>query len=119
MANPVPRGAQVSPAPRGDAMAKRSASWVITSNHLLEGDAIWLDADGDWTRNLADAHLFDDKSGAEAGLAAADKQRHLHVGAYLADADAGPDGRPRPTHYRERFRTRGPSNYFHGKQAEG
>jgi hypothetical protein len=39
------------------------------------------------------------------------------VGAYLADATAGPDG-PEPVHFREAFRTRGPSNYPHGKQAD-
>jgi len=27
------------------------------------------------------------------------------------------EGRPEPVHFREVFRTRGPSNYFHGKQA--
>jgi hypothetical protein len=39
------------------------------------------------------------------------------VGAYLADftdEDAG----PKPAHFREVFRTKGPGNYFHGKQAE-
>ena len=39
------------------------------------------------------------------------------VGAYLADARAGEEG-PEPTHFREAFRTRGPSNYAHGKQVE-
>jgi hypothetical protein len=39
------------------------------------------------------------------------------VGAYLADAILK-DGKPVPTHFREEFRTRGPSNYEHGKQAE-
>ena len=37
------------------------------------------------------------------------------VGAYLADATSGPNG-PEPVHFREAFRTRGPSNYAHGKQ---
>jgi hypothetical protein len=37
------------------------------------------------------------------------------VGPYLADARPGPNG-PEPTHFREAFRTRGPSNYAHGKQ---
>ena len=34
------------------------------------------------------------------------------------DPVGGPDGRPEPTHFREAFRRRGPSNYFHGIQAE-
>ena len=41
----------------------------------------------------------------------------LVVGPYLADARSGPNG-PEPTHFREEFRTRGPSNYHHGKQAD-
>ena len=44
-------------------------------------------------------------------------QKLVVVGAYLADAKAGPNG-PEPTHFREEFRTRGPSNYTHGKQAD-
>ena len=36
---------------------------------------------------------------------------------YLADAKSGPNG-PEPTHFREEFRTRGHSNYHHGKQAD-
>jgi hypothetical protein len=39
------------------------------------------------------------------------------VGAYLADAKPGANG-PEPTHFREEFRTRGPSNYPHGKQVD-
>ena len=35
----------------------------------------------------------------------------------LADAKDGPNG-PEATHFREAFRTRGPSNYAHGKQVE-
>ena len=38
----------------------------------------------------------------------------------LADVALDSNGRPIPTHFREEFRTRGPSNYrTHGKQAEG
>jgi len=40
------------------------------------------------------------------------------VGAYLADVRPGPDG-PEPAHFREDFRRKGPSNRFHGKQADG
>ena len=99
-------------------MARRFKPKVVTSNHLMEGDAIYLAEDGGWTREFAEARLFAEPADAEKALAEADRQRHIHVGAYLADAETGSDGRPRPTHFREEFRTRGPSNYFHGKQAE-
>ena len=37
------------------------------------------------------------------------------VGAYLAEVSS--DTAVTPRHYRESFRQKGPSNYFHGKQA--
>ena len=56
-----------------------------------------------------------DEAIAELRLLAAMGQADRVVGAYLADARMGPQG-PEPVHFREVFRTRGPSNYAHGKQ---
>lgn len=89
---------------------------TVTANDLREGDAVWLTADGGWTRNHLEAELIEDEAHAQLRLLLAQKQAHLVVGAYLADAKAGPDG-PEPVHFRELFRTRGPSNYNHGKQS--
>jgi hypothetical protein len=89
---------------------------VITANALLEGDAIWLTEDDQWTRSIDDAELIDDEAVAQDRLLFAMTQAETVVGAYLADA-ATSDVGPVPTHFRENFRTRGPSNYFHGKQA--
>ena len=99
-------------------MPRQFVPKVVTSNHLLDGDAIYLGPDGDWIREFSAARLITDADEAQLVLAEADRQRDLHVGAYLADAELGPDGLPRPLHFRERFRTLGPSNYHHGKQAE-
>ncbi|MGR3758865.1 DUF2849 domain-containing protein [Roseobacteraceae bacterium NS-SX3] len=88
---------------------------VVTANHLLEGDVIYLTADGGWTRDLAEAELITDEAEAQLRLLEAEKQTGQVVGAYLADAKAGPNG-PEPTHFREEFRRTGPSNYLHGKQ---
>ncbi len=90
---------------------------VITANALLEGDAVWLTEDDSWTRDMGQAELIDDEAHAQIRLLFAESQPDVVVGAYLADAQAGMDG-PEPTHFREEFRTRGPSNYAHGKQAE-
>jgi hypothetical protein len=90
---------------------------VVTANRLLEGDAVWRTASGDWSPDLTQAELIADAATAELRLLEAAAEAHLVVGAYLADAAAGADG-PEPTHFREAFRTRGPSNYAHGKQAE-
>lgn len=88
---------------------------VLTANALLEGDVVWLDADGHWTRKIEDAALIEDEMTADLHLLDAHARGHEVVGAYLADARQGPNG-PEPTHFREAFRTRGPSNYPHGKQ---
>lgn len=88
---------------------------VITANDLLEGDVIYFTADNTWTRNMSEAELITDEAEAQLRLLEAEKQNLKIVGAYLADAKAGPNG-PEPTHFREEFRRTGPSNYFHGKQ---
>ncbi|KJZ19913.1 DUF2849 domain-containing protein [Loktanella sp. S4079] len=90
---------------------------VITANALLEGDAVWFTADDTWSPNMADAELITDEAHADLRLLEAQSRQSEIAGAYLADAKAGPNG-PEPTHFREEFRTRGPSNYAHGKQAD-
>ena len=90
---------------------------VVTANALLEGDAVWLTADDRWTRTLSEAELILDEAEAQMRLLFAARQPGAVVGAYLADAKDGPAG-PEPVHFREAFRTSGPSNYDHGKQAD-
>ena len=90
---------------------------VITANALLEGDAIWLTADNTWTRDIREAELLTDEAHADLRLLEAQARAGEIAGAYLADAKDTSDG-PAPTHFREEFRTRGPSNYAHGKQVE-
>ena len=90
---------------------------VVTGNALIEGDVIYLTSDDQWTRELAQAELITDQATANLRLLMAEGQPDQVVGPYLADASAGEAG-PEPTHFREDFRRTGPSNYFHGKQAE-
>ncbi|MEL7459881.1 MAG: DUF2849 domain-containing protein [Pseudomonadota bacterium] len=90
---------------------------VVTANHLLEGDVIWLTADDRWTRRIDEAELIEDEAHGQIRLLFAQSQPDTVVGAYLADAKPTPKG-PGPVHFREAFRTRGPSNYAHGKQVE-
>lgn len=90
---------------------------VVTANALIEGDVVYQTVDDTWTRNLSEAELITDEAHANLRLLQAEGQPELIVGAYLTDAKPGPNG-PEPTHFREEFRRTGPSNYFHGKQAE-
>jgi hypothetical protein len=98
-------------------MARPFTPKVVTANHLLTGDVIYLDAQGAWQGALSQAALYHDEDSATRALAQAVKRGRLVVGAYLADARPGANG-PEPAHFREAFRATGPSNYAHGKQAE-
>jgi hypothetical protein len=99
-------------------MAKAFVPQIVSANHLLEGDVVYLTAEGGWTRELSAAAVARDAEAAAALLALAAPQQSVVVDPYLADvALDGPV--PRPLHYREVFRTRGPSNRPDlGRQAE-
>jgi hypothetical protein len=95
----------------------RFSAKVVTANRLREGDVVYLTADDHWSQHHHEAELIEDEAHAQMRLLHAAGQKLHIVGPYLADAKSGPNG-PEPTHFREAFRTRGPSNYAHGKQAD-
>jgi hypothetical protein len=98
-------------------MSRRFTPKVVTANALIEGDVVYLTEDDRWSRNHHEAELIEDEAHAQLRLLDAQSQHQRVVGAYLADAKPGRNG-PEPVHFREAFRTRGPSNYRHGKQAQ-
>ena len=98
-------------------MSRRFTPKVVTANDLRLGDVVYLTADDRWTRLHGEAELIEDEAHAQMRLLHGASQRLVVVGAYLADAKPGPLG-PEPVHFREAFRTRGPSNYAHGKQVD-
>jgi hypothetical protein len=98
-------------------MSRRAGPQVVTANDLFTGEAVWRTQTGDWSPRLSEAEIHAEPELADAALAAASAEGARVVGAYLAGVESGSDG-PRPAHFREAFRTRGPSNYPHGKQAE-
>lgn len=96
-------------------MSKPFTPKVVTANALLEGDVVYLTADDRWTRRIDEAEVIDDAAHGDLRLLDASARSAEVVGVYLADV-AIEDGVPIPTHFRETFRTKGPSNYAHGKQ---
>lgn len=88
---------------------------VVTANDLLLGDVIYQTEANDWSRDLREAEILRDPDQAERRLTYAAQQAGAVVGAYLADVKIGENG-PQPVHFREDFRSTGPSNYAHGKQ---
>lgn len=97
-------------------MAREVLAKVVTANHLIEGDVVYLAASGQWTRVLAQAQVFTDAVEADTALNRAAQRTAEVVGCYLAEVRLTPHG-AEPAHFREEFRRRGPSNYAHGKQA--
>ncbi len=98
-------------------MSRHYVPKVVTANDLRLGDVVYLTAADGWSRHHNEAELIEDEAHAQMRLLHGAAQRNLVVGPYLADAKAGPHG-PEPVHFRETFRTRGPSNYAHGKQVD-
>jgi len=96
-------------------MARAYTPKVLTANRLLEGDAVWRTASGDWSPRIAEAEVIHDEPTANLRLFETDAEAHLVVGVYLAEVQDGAAG-PQPRQFREAVRTRGPSNYSHGKQ---
>ncbi|MBB5515859.1 hypothetical protein FHS89_001879 [Rubricella aquisinus] len=98
-------------------MPKSFTPQIVTANDLMLGDVIYL-TEGGWSRRHGDALVARSASEAQEMLATAQAQALKIVGPYLADTVLDDAGRPAPVHFREAFRTRGPSNYDHGKQAD-
>ena len=95
-------------------MARTKAPVIITANDLLTGEVVCLDPSRRWSPELSAAKVFNALDEAEGELVAAFSEAVV-VGAYLAEVRN--DTAVTPKHYREGFRHKGPSNYFHGKQA--
>lgn len=100
-------------------MARAFKPKIVSANDLMEGDVVYFAREGGWTRSLAEAAVAETEARAEALLASAAAEQHVVVGPYLADVALTPGAAPEPIHYREVFRTRGPSTRPDlGRQAE-
>lgn len=98
-------------------MSRSFTPKVVTANALLDGDVVYLTAQDRWSPDLSEAEVLTDEADADLRLLHAQARSHEVVGAYLAEMRQTPSG-PEPVHFREDFRRRGPSNLFHGKQAD-
>jgi hypothetical protein len=100
-------------------MARKFQPQMATGNDLLEGDVVYFTSTGDWSRSIGDAALAVNQEAADDLLRRAQGFPNRVVGVYLVEAGIDDCGRAAPAHFREVFRTRGPTNYpQHGRQAE-
>ena len=95
-------------------MSASLIQYVITANDFHSGEVVFWRGDA-WVLRLHQACVFDRAEDAEAMLT--QFRPDQVVGAYVIEMVAG-DGTLKPKHIREAIRAKGPSNYFHGKQAE-
>ncbi|MBC7157634.1 MAG: DUF2849 domain-containing protein [Rhodobacteraceae bacterium] len=98
-------------------MTRPYAPKVITANALVSGEVVYLTADDRWSPDLSEAEVLEDEAHAALREIEAAARAAEVVGVYLFEVRHGPRG-PEPVHFREAFRATGPSNRFHGKQAE-
>ena len=98
-------------------MPRQIFDQIITANDLLGGDVVYFTATATWSRDIQKAEVFSDEAIAQVRLIEAMAQANAIVGAYLMPIQHTKDGHA-PTHFREEFRTKGPSNYAHGKQEQ-
>ncbi|MFO1116604.1 MAG: DUF2849 domain-containing protein [Beijerinckiaceae bacterium] len=91
---------------------------ILIANDLLDGDVVFRTASG-WTRDPREASVATDQDAADRleVEAVQGMKRQEVVDAYLIDVDVK-NGVPVPRHFRERFKTLGPSVHPElGKQA--
>lgn len=86
------------------------ANSVLTANRLSDGVVVFLDFEGAWNENLAEAVVAHspDETRALEDRGAYDAARNLVVEPYLIEVREA-DGRLTPIRYRERVRAAGPS----------
>ncbi|OUS07405.1 hypothetical protein A9Q96_05680 [Rhodobacterales bacterium 52_120_T64] len=97
-------------------MRNKPTQNVITANDLLSGEVVYLMASGKWSPEHGSAILFDHDEAANDRLAQVEGSDSSIVGPYLAGATQTHNQGPSPVHFREIFRTKGPSNRSLGKQ---
>ncbi len=78
---------------------------IVSANDLFDGDVVYMDGDGNWSRQIAEAAMASAPNAAEALLARADQPAKV-VGPYLLDVTVDDNG-IQPEHFRERFRETG------------
>ncbi|NJM34925.1 MAG: DUF2849 domain-containing protein [Rhodomicrobium sp.] len=86
-------------------MAKKSALHIVTANHLLDGNSIFLGDDG-WTTDHHAALVANSTEEAQALelRAKLDEDANRVVGIYLVAVEFDGEGRAEPVHYREKMR---------------
>lgn len=93
------------------------SEWAVSGQDLLTGEVCYLTAHG-WVSKLISARIFDDQADLISTIGAIQVRDPSVLFPAKLKVSRGADGAVQPVHFREVFRATGPSNRFHGKQAE-
>ena len=102
-------------------MSTTEKGQVMTANRLRDGEAVFLNRSGEWSKKIDESTLALEPQAAAAleARALVDEKANLVTGSYLFDAERL-EGKIKASHIRERMRTLGPTVRVDlGKQAEG
>ncbi|MGB1191253.1 MAG: DUF2849 domain-containing protein [Pseudomonadales bacterium] len=97
-------------------MARLKPPVLVTANSLEGGEVVYLTDQDEWGPLMHQGRVFNDLTVAHQALIDHGEE-HRVVGPYLISIEVA-GGKVRGHDYRENFRSRGPTNYWHGKQAE-
>jgi|SaaInlStandDraft_1057018.scaffolds.fasta_scaffold65151_2 hypothetical protein len=97
-------------------MARLKPPVLVTANALAGGEVVYLTDQGEWGPWMDQGRVFTDLNAAQQALIDHGEEQKV-VGPYLISIEVA-DGKVSGHDYRENFRSRGPTNYWHGKQAE-
>jgi hypothetical protein len=97
-------------------MARLNPPVLITANALAGGEVIYLTEQQTWSPWINEGFIFNDLDTANTVMVARALE-HEVVGPYLMSVLVD-NGQIKGQDYRENFRSLGPTNYWHGKQAE-
>jgi len=75
-------------------MPRETKPQIVTANDLFEGDVVYFQSDGEWSRTICAAQVVTSALDAKELLARAEIQQDRIVGAYLTNVSVDDQGIP-------------------------
>jgi hypothetical protein len=93
---------------------------AMTANNLLDGEAVWLGADGAWVKSVSAARAFHTQQDRQLALEAAERADAENLVVEPCEIEVSVDsGGLTPLKFREKIRANGPTMRLDlGKQAD-
>jgi hypothetical protein len=90
-------------------MAKQQLKWIVTGNFTASGAVAYVKSDGSYSRNLAEAHVFETKEEAEEARIRAAAAEAVVSEPYLTEVAGAAGSALDALTAKERIRSAGPT----------